>query len=181
MLAARFHALHALLRQPALYGKDCCGEGTKASPYLIGPDVTKAGFTAHASDGQTAWAVEFLSELAVPLDILTWHHYYATGGSKPVQPADFTSESFLNTFLRVAAQASVVFKHYCGSDTATADNQGQVQRPLPALKQLWLGETAGAGSAAIGSDSVIGKALGIFWYQLRVNCYRDPDRLMLIL
>lgn len=117
MLAARFRSLYALLREPALYGKDCCGEGTRESPYLIGPDVTKAGFTTsgHASDRQKPWAVEFLSELAelaVPLDILTWHHYYATGGSKPVTPAEFTSESFLNKFLQVASQASVTFKQY---------------------------------------------------------------------
>jgi hypothetical protein len=126
--------------------EDGNGPGQVDSPWLMGPDCTKQGVVK-------TFASEFLDAVQarrVPIDVFTWHHYYATAASV-FAVDDFIDPVFLNRYLTVAARSSLLMQTY----------RKQAQAPR---SQLWMGETGGAGSAAAGSEHVIGKALGMFWY-----------------
>jgi len=116
------------------------GSGTRASPWIIGPDVTHFGL-------QNGYLSHFLGGLSPPgVDVVTWHHYYQ-GASGTVNPTDYMDPVFLNDYPALASLAQQTFEKY--------------DRPR---KQLWMGETGGAGVEVNGSDTILGNFRAIFWW-----------------
>lgn len=128
---------------------DSTGGGTKESPWLVGPDVTKGGV-------QDGYFANTLTEIGYSpgIDIVTWHHYYVAGSGSPVDASDFTDVSFLDSYAETASQAHDAFDLYrSGRSAATGRST-----------HLWMGETSGAGGSTSGSEDVMDKFMGIFWF-----------------
>ena len=125
------------------------GGGTRASPWLLGPDTTK-GKLDYAS--QVLRALSAAPGTAPVLDAVTWHHYYLAGAGSATQPADFSSAKYLNTFAQYAQGYVALWRN-------ASANASAVQRP-----SLWLGETGGAGGATATAKQVTGTVRGLFWY-----------------
>jgi len=120
------------------------GEGTRESPWLVGPDVTK---------GQGEFLGSVLTEMPSPgVDIVTWHHYYVAGAGHDTTACDFMEVDFLNAYCDFAEESQEVFTNY-----TTQRNTGRGT-------QLWMGETSGAGASTGGSSAVISSFIGVFWY-----------------
>lgn len=123
---------------------DFTGQGTRDSPWLIGPDVTK---------GQSEYMGAVLDELPSPgVDVVTWHHYYVAGSGGTVTACDFISVDLLEVYCEYAREASLTYKNY--------SDHRDPSRPT----QLWMGETGGAGGATHSSKDVLNKFIAIFWY-----------------
>ena len=135
-VATNFNALRALA--VSVYGS--VGGGTAASPWIVGPDVTKGGF---------GFMTSFLSEVDVVPDVATWHHYYTAGTGHKVIVSDYLSPSFLDGYVASARQAQKLL----------ADCPACVSKRT----RLWMGETSGAGGACDGAKNVTGKFVGVFW------------------
>jgi hypothetical protein len=122
----------------SVYGS--IGNGTRQSPWIIGPDVTHHGV-------KTGFLQEFLTNLSDPgVDIVTWHHYF-NGARTTVRPADYVDPTFLNGYTHWATVAKAAYDGYRHTN-----------------KQLWMGETGGAGNGAAGHEALSGTFLGVFWW-----------------
>jgi heparanase 1 len=134
------------------------GNGTKSSPWVIGPDTTK-GTTA------VAYATSVLSSTLahdVPLNAVTWHHYYLAGAGSKTNASAFATVEYLNSFSAYAAEYAAVFQAYVAN--ASSSFSSSPSSSSTSSIQLWLGETGGAGGATATADQVTGKFLGCFWW-----------------
>jgi heparanase 1 len=144
LYGAGFGTLRSLITD--VYGS--VGNGTKKSPWLVGPDTTKGS-------PAVAYAASVLASTlthGAPLDVVTWHHYYLAGAGSTTDASAFATAKYLNTFSTYADEYVTIYQEYIA-------NSSSANTP-----QLWMGETGGAGGATASAKNVTGKFLGCFWW-----------------
>lgn len=143
-VAAAFTSLHQKIHEV-----HSTGAGTTASPWIIGPDVTKGGV-----------ANSYLADVleAIPpciLDVVSWHHYYIAGEFNDAEAAFVGSDS-VATYESYAASA--------GLAASTVERSTTTCDATSAKPKIWMGETAGVGGRTAASKDVIGKFIEVLWY-----------------